>query len=80
MIEALAGSIDVTFGDLLNEGFPVYLGNSYAQYEFTAYLDGMLWTFYFGPNELDELNRDGSVLLTPLGWNDIEEIRAAMAA
>lgn len=80
VIEALAYSIDVTFGELLNEGAPVSLGNAYAQYEFTMYLEGYIWTFGFGNRELAELNKEGSVLLTPQNWNELEDVRAAMAA
>ena len=77
VLEALSNSIDVTFGELLNEGYPV---NLYARYEFTMYLDGYVWTFWFGNRELAELNREGSVLLTPQNYNELEDVRAAMAA
>lgn len=80
VIEMLAYSIDVTFGELLNEGFPVCLGNAYAEYEFTMYLDGYIWTFGFGNIELDKLNDKREVTLVPYQWNELEEVRETFAA
>jgi len=80
VIEALSNSTDVTFGELLNEGWPINLGNDYARYEFTMYLDGHIWTFGLGNRELTELNKEGSVLLTPQNCNELEDVRATMAA
>ena len=72
---------DVTFGELLNEGWPVHLGNSYAQYEFTAYINGDLREFAYGPIEHDELVLKGIVTLHPEPTYElVPEVRAEVAA
>lgn len=76
VLEALAYSIDIDFIELLNEGWPVYLGNSYARYEFVALADGFVYTYHFGPNELDELNEKGLVTLEPHMCNELEAVLA----
>lgn len=75
MIVAIAYG-DTDFLELLNEGAPVALGNSYAVYEFVALQDGAVFTYRLGQNELDALNENGRVKLEPLSWNELEEIRA----
>lgn len=54
---------DVDFYEVANEGCPIYLGNEYAQYEFTAYVNGELCEFAYGAIEHDELVLNGVVSL-----------------
>lgn len=67
ILEAMACSIDITFGELLNEGFPVCLGNSYTEYRFTAYLQGIEYEYGLGPMERDSLENMRAVLVTTYG-------------
>ena len=60
--------------EFINEGAECCLGNSYAQYEFTAFLDGLIYSFAFGPNEYYELRDNGTVELVPFGWNELEDM------
>ena len=64
-LEALAYSIDITFGDILNEGYPVNFGNAYAVYEFSAYVGGLEYAYSIGRLDIDELNNSGVVTLDP---------------
>lgn len=79
VIESLAYSASCDFINLTNEGFPVYLGNSYARYEFIALNDGLTFTYPFGPNELKELVEKGELTISPLGWNDLDEVKTAFS-
>lgn len=60
--------------EFVNEGFEIYLGNAYAQYEFTALVDGFVYTYCFGPNEYDELKANRQVTLEPLSWNELSDM------
>lgn len=73
ILEAMAYSIDITFGELLNEGFPVCLGNSYAEYRFTAYVQGIEYEYGLGPMERESLENMRSVLVTTYGVYSGEE-------
>jgi hypothetical protein len=69
IVEALADSIDVDFVGVENEGAPVFLGNSYAEYQIRVLmpqLDGKEHTIGIGPNEADVVNREQQVRLTLL--------------
>lgn len=77
-IEAIAyGATD--FVELCNEGEPVCYGNAYAAYEFTAYMDGELRYFVFGPNEMQELKESRRVALEPVPQT-IDELRGPFGA
>lgn len=78
VIETLAYG-DTDFIALLNEGCPINLGNDYAQYEFVAFNDGGVFTYRFGPIEMEKLRRDGTVTLEPFPWNDLEEVQPLIA-
>ena len=49
--------------DLLNEGAPVCYGNSYAAYEFNALIEGVPYTFSFGPYEYADLSKSSECKL-----------------
>ena len=63
IIEEAANSADIDFVDLENEGAPVFLGNSYAEYQFRALVgpNREERAFGIGERELDELNREGQL-------------------
>ena len=69
VFNSVSDSIEIT-----NDGFPVYLGNSYAQYEFTAYNDGEIFTYAFGPHEFSRLMEDREVILAPSPWNYLPDM------
>lgn len=60
--------------EFCNEGAEVYLGNSYARYEFTALVDGFVYTYPFGPIEYDELRKEGKLELRPLFDNYLPDM------
>ena len=60
--------------DVLNEGFPICLGNSYARYEFTAFVDGLVFTFSFGPSDYRELCNEGKTTLFHQFWNELSDM------
>lgn len=60
------------FIEFLNEGAPLYLGNGYAWYEFTALVNGYQYEFGFGPDDMAALNR-GKCKLYAAPFNEISE-------
>lgn len=60
--------------EFINEGYEVYLGNDYACHEFTALVDGFVYTYQFGPIEHDELMAKRQVTLEPLRWNELSDM------
>jgi len=77
VLAGLANGGSVDFVNITNEGYPVYLGNSYARYEFVALNDGLVFTYPMGPIEVDELNEKRELVVEPFGWNDIDEVMEA---
>lgn len=65
ILECLANSIDITFNELRNEGYPVYYGNDYAVYEFTAFIHGSEYLYSLNDKAIDELREYGSTILFP---------------
>ena len=60
--------------EFINEGAECCLGNDYAQHEFTAFVEGLVYSFAFGPNEYYELRDKGMVELAPFGWNELADM------
>ena len=61
LVEAVANSIDVDFVRLENDGAPVFLGNSYAEFQMSLLLpkfDSQEHTFGLGEMECETLNHD----------------------
>lgn len=67
IIEAMANSVDITFGELLNEGYPVNLGNMCAQYEFSLFVDGEEYLFGMSNYDFDNLMETGELELFSMG-------------
>ncbi len=51
------------YGDEMEIGLPVYLGNDYAVYYLSAYYDGDTHDFIIDDETIDELNRVGGIVL-----------------
>ena len=51
------------YGDEIELGVPVCLGNSYAVYYLSAYYDGKTHDFILDDETMDELNRVGGIML-----------------
>lgn len=61
------------FIEFLNEGAPIYLGNSYAWYELKVLVDGYQYTFGVDADDVARLNRGGEAKLYACPWSDLEE-------
>ena len=61
------------FIEFLNDGVPVNLGNSYAWYEFKAFVNGYQYTFGFGPDDKNRLNVNDEVTLYAAPFNSLDE-------
>lgn len=72
LLEAMANSINITFDEILNEGFPIALGNTFFVFDFTAYADGYKFQYVISANETAELNENGFCIITPYPFVDLE--------